>query len=389
MINTKQGKIVELDQVRGLAALMVFFFHAMHSGRTAIGETGWPVSSFAPSAVIWEGHSGVALFMVLSGFVLSYQNFGKELVYRHFLERRVRRIVPLTAVAILIGVCITPDLQISQVLASIFLLQNTSAALKDPAGITGTLWTVSVEFQFYLVVPFLIAAVSAKGFRRFLLPAILFFWIIRLLALAPFEGNGAELHRISYFTMAGRANQFLIGVGLAYLVHLRNPVQSSRWLPMFFGSCISVLLLLWAINLGGGITKFRVWHLILPELEGLVWAVFMISFWMASPVRYAWAKRILGHVATVSFGLYVLHYSVQRTFWARFDGIPGHEYVDNLWAVFLVNSVLALICVGIATLSWRCIEEPFQRTTARRGRDDLHALNGSDPQREDVKVSHG
>ncbi|WP_161796929.1 acyltransferase family protein [Devosia soli] len=360
-------EIYELRQLRGLAALLVFFYHAMHSGRTAIGITGWPVADFPPLAVLWEGHSGVSLFLVLSGFILAIGTFGREFNYARFLERRLRRIVPLTAIVLLFGLYAVQDLDFGQVLASTLLLRNTPAAFNDPSGITGTLWTVSVEFQFYLVAPFIFAAAGDRGLR-FLIPAMFLLFAMKLIVLLPFWDQGKELYRINYFTIVGRANQFLIGVGLAYAVYRRPPDRSKKllWWIALVVSAAAVMFLLWTVNYGGGVTNFRRWHLILPEFEGLVWSAFLVSFWMANPVRWPPAARSLANVGTVSFGLYVLHYAVQRAFWLNFSQIPGSEAVTNLWQVGLINLAVLAFCLALASASWFCIEKPFVNDDKRK-----------------------
>lgn len=47
--------IAELHQLRGLAAILVFVYHSMHSGRAFLGHSGWPVALNPVSAAYGKG----------------------------------------------------------------------------------------------------------------------------------------------------------------------------------------------------------------------------------------------------------------------------------------------------------------------------------------------
>lgn len=350
----------ELLQLRGLAALLVFFYHSTHSARNAGGAEGWPIANNPISAILWEGHSAVALFLVLSGFLLATLAFDRQDTYLQFIERRVRRIFPLMLIVLVFGLYTVKDIDFGQILAAFLMLRNTTASFNDPAGLTGTLWTVAVEFQFYLVAPIIFALTMRGKFARFILPAIALMWLLRMIVLLPLHDNGGELYRISYFTIVGRANQFLVGVGLAYLVFVRPPTRGRHWRIALAVSALLVALFLWAVNFGGGIGTYRAWHVFLPEIEAIVWAFFLLSFWMSNPVRWKPAAEFLKFMGTISFGVYVIHFAVQREFWTlvypKFLGAPSL----NLAAATAVNIGLLAFVSAVAALSWYYIEKPIK-----------------------------
>ena len=73
----------------------------MHSGAAAIGLKGWLFAGTNPlTVVLFEGHTGVALFMVLSGYILASGTFGKDISYAGFLRNRFLRIFPLLIVVL-------------------------------------------------------------------------------------------------------------------------------------------------------------------------------------------------------------------------------------------------------------------------------------------------
>ncbi|QND50989.1 acyltransferase family protein [Phyllobacterium sp. 628] len=79
-----------LDHMRALAAFMVFNWHFLHF------TNGYPVPfEGSPSlfflAILDEGHSGVALFMTLSGYLFAKILDGRSIRYPAFILRRMLR----------------------------------------------------------------------------------------------------------------------------------------------------------------------------------------------------------------------------------------------------------------------------------------------------------
>src|SRR3546814_5733159 len=109
------------------------------------------------------------------------------------------------------------DLSLSELLAPFLLLTNTPIPFKDQTQLTGTLWTITVVFQFYLIAPLLFTFVSRGGILRFLLPAMVLVFAVKLLVLFANRQEPDDLFAISYYSIVGRLNQFLVGIGLAFL----------------------------------------------------------------------------------------------------------------------------------------------------------------------------
>ena len=133
----------ELDGVRAIAAMMVIFFH--------MGQMGIPLRG-----PISFGQSGVDLFFVLSGFLITSillkarpEDWGEV---RKFYVRRSLRIFPLyygyLIVATIFGAGVTGFYWV--------YLQNYRIAMGAPMGEVGHFWSLAVEEQFYLVWPFVV-----------------------------------------------------------------------------------------------------------------------------------------------------------------------------------------------------------------------------------------
>ncbi|HEY3723992.1 MAG TPA: acyltransferase, partial [Acidimicrobiia bacterium] len=145
------------DGLRALAALGVFVFHASVIFRLQ-------TSTFVPSeALRWLsplGTTGVAIFFVISGFLL-YRPFAVATFESRpsprtsqFWKRRFFRIFPAYWVALAFAIWVFADTQVhtlSQGLTTFGLLQNYRAEY-TLLGL-GVAWTLVIELSFYLVLP--------------------------------------------------------------------------------------------------------------------------------------------------------------------------------------------------------------------------------------------
>jgi peptidoglycan/LPS O-acetylase OafA/YrhL len=64
-----------VDHLRGFAAILVAVYHGLHF---LLGLPDWQRLSNPLMIFLYEGHTGVALFFVISGFLFTYGAAGKE-----------------------------------------------------------------------------------------------------------------------------------------------------------------------------------------------------------------------------------------------------------------------------------------------------------------------
>src|SRR5579862_636212 len=150
----------ELDVLRGVAILMVVAFHGLYwSGATSKIHV---VHLLMRATVV--GWLGVNLFFVLSGFLITgilLDTKGKPSYFRQFYLRRSLRILP-AYLATLIALILVRYIQLPQTIVALLFLANYMTALGIPGGY-GPLWSLSVEEQFYLLWPALVAKVSVRA----------------------------------------------------------------------------------------------------------------------------------------------------------------------------------------------------------------------------------
>ncbi|HEV2676081.1 MAG TPA: acyltransferase [Aliidongia sp.] len=352
----------EVDQLRGIAALLVFFYHGfqLFGARLAHGAVfdpskHWVISRNPIIATIEEGHSGVGLFIVLSGFILSIGTVGRPMSYGKFLLARILRIYPLLLVFAIVAFAVAPT-DLSNMIATI---QPFGASNAQRGNLVAMFWAVAVEFQCYLIFPFLILFSDRFG-TRFLVQIIAS--AIALRCLAVFS-EGAIARDISYWTVVGRIDQFCLGMIAArlYLLHgWRERVGRLVFLPV----AIAVLLILWVFNRAGGWPLASHWKLLWPTVEGGFWAVFVLCYLRIGPSLPALLSRPLTQLGVVSYSLYLVHFTVINLCIANglYLRMTGTGYYDALLTTAFVAVPIAL---GISLLLYDTIEKPFMQLRPR------------------------
>lgn len=167
----------ELDGVRGIAVLLVVLYHLQ--GYAGVGNNRTPYGYFASI-----GWSGVDLFFVLSGFLITgilLDSRSQEKYFQKFYARRILRIFPLYYLVVagvfiagppllryfsrgaLIDNLVKPG---SQIFAWTFTLNipfafdyNRISRLLHP------LWSLSIEEQFYLIWPLTVFLLKPRTLR--------------------------------------------------------------------------------------------------------------------------------------------------------------------------------------------------------------------------------
>lgn len=172
----EQARIAALDGVRGIAILLVLVMHGLYIGPLL----GLDVAAHPYARLAWLGWSGVDVFFVLSGFLITgilVRSKGSRHYFRNFYVRRALRIFPLyyLVIGLLLFVLARPATTGGEKLSYLLYYQNIRYALfgeqvMDPARLIT--WSLAIEEQFYLVWPALVALVSTRALRGICLAVI-------------------------------------------------------------------------------------------------------------------------------------------------------------------------------------------------------------------------
>lgn len=359
MKSTNFGYIPALDHLRGFAAVLVLFFHGSHfiSHKLAYGTpydpANWPRTGNPFSALVIEGHTAVSLFFLLSGFVFTVGSLKKKLNYVGFYRNRLLRTYPLFLFFLILGIAFNSEsFDFFALLQTLFFMANSDSAINGGA-FTYVFWSIAVEWHFYLLFPLLLLAVQRWGWQA-LLSLILIFLLLRIAAYFA----GADMRNLSYYSIAGRIDQFLLGM-LAGVYYRDHFVAGKRLDYVAIGGAGLVLVLLYGFNrLGGGAVNNYLW-IFWPTLEAAAWGIFLIGYLSIARHFYDWVGKALVAVGTISYSIYMGHYVVLDYFLRR-DWDSLLRLSDPLATAVLNTLVLMLpLVLLLAGLTYFCVERPF------------------------------
>jgi peptidoglycan/LPS O-acetylase OafA/YrhL len=343
----------EVDHLRAFAALLVLFYHGFQLiGAQLVHDASfnlsfWVVASNPVISVIEEGHSGVALFIVLSGFILSLGAIGKAIDFRKFLAARVLRIYPMFMVCLVVAASSSP----TNLIAVITSLLPLNLGEGVGGSFTSMFWAVAIEFQCYLVFPFLLAFSNARG-TRFLFQVIIVALVMRLLAVLV----GASPRDLSYWTVVGRIDQFCLGMIAArwYVEKDWNHLRAAWFIP----AASVAFVMLWQFNRIGGFPLVAPWKIAAPTIEGAVWAFFIVAYLAFGRALPPQLSKPAARLGEISYSLYLMHFVVIYAIIQRglYVHLTGNGYYDALATTLLVALPAT---AAIAILTHNTVELPF------------------------------
>lgn len=360
MRSTNRPYLYPVDALRALAAMLVVLYHSTQLVSARIAHPGrnfslsdWPYSRNPLKTLVYEGHTGVALFMVLSGFIFTNGTLGRHIQYRSFLVNRLLRIYPLYLILVVLALSLAPrSFTLSALIQTVLPLASFGGPLVVGGAWGAMFWAVSVEFQFYLIFPLLLSLLNRFG-PSVLVRLIAAFAVLRVLAVV---GTPAlNINNIFYFSIIGRIDQFLFGMLIAW-VYMRH--RSWLGVPVLVLSSVSALAMLWAFNQLHGYAHPAAWRAVWTDVEGAVWALFVGSFTHVFTHRRGLVMRASAAVGTTSFSIYLLHFVVVSRI-ASTSGWPLH-WAGPVSSAFLTGVLLVVpVVLAVAFITYQSIERPF------------------------------
>lgn len=352
----------EIDGLRALAVLPVVLFHAK------LGFSG--------------GYIGVDVFFVISGFLIS-SLIWKDLeegsfTFAGFWERRIRRLVPAIAVVVLtvmaVGwfVLLPMDLDSlgeasasqAALIANVHYWSDSGyfAAAADEKPLLHT-WSLAVEEQFYLFMPFVLwflHRTTRLRNRRSILAAL------GTICCASFAISCLQVNRhpdAAFYLLPSRAWELMLGAMVAFAPrpyhgsrnHGRQNhslQQSTPWLRELY-SLIGLALMVVPIFWYDTTTRFPGIAAAFPCLGTamFIWANTRASSTeKASLLARLLSLRPLVFLGAISYSLYLWH-------WPLF---AFANYL-SIWPVgYQTRLILVIVSFGLAVLTWRYVETPFR-----------------------------
>ena len=345
----------ELDSVRGVAILMVLFYHGFFWSNGLQGLTG--LSRFFVGLTRF-GWLGVNLFFVLSGFLITgilWESRGDSHYFRRFYIRRALRILPALYALLLLLILIGYPGRTYLLLSFLYLSNLTplwGIGMSYPV-----LWSLAVEEHFYLLWPAVVRKLSSGNLARTLLAIILVEPIVRAVSFA--FGWQQGLASYTWYFADGLA------VGAALALYVRSPQASRAGLARVSGGLIALASFMLLIGAPFGILTYL--HLVGAALQ-LTAANFLFTGLLGMTLllgtsRFSFLVTPLGlrFFGNISYGLYLIHWmafywydAIIRIHWPGL--FPSHGRFGIMMLRFALAGGAAII---IAALSRRYFEEPF------------------------------
>ena len=349
----------DIDGLRALAVLPVLLFHADLQFR--------------------GGFVGVDVFFVISGYLIT-QIIERDLKARRFsvlafYQRRVRRIFPalfvMFAVSTLVAYAVLVPSELkdfgktllaSSAFSSNILFNRWSgyfAPNSEHAPLLHT-WTLSVEEQFYVGWPLLLAAFSLPAASKWKIPATLSILLGSLMLSAYWvttEPNAA------FYLLPSRAWELGLGALLAL-----SPVSAIlRRLPRTVASIASltgISLLATAVMTFDKVTPFPGFAALLPCMGAAL--IIAAGEGGTSIGGRILSLRPLVGIGLISYSLYLWHWPIL---------VFGHLLANRPLQAVERGGLLGLTFVA-AWLSWRFVESPFRHAQVARAGNGTWVLGG-------------
>jgi peptidoglycan/LPS O-acetylase OafA/YrhL len=368
------GQIPALDGLRGAAILLVLLHH-----QTLLPLAEGPAADQWFARLLHFGWSGVDLFFVLSGFLITgllLDAKGAPGYFRNFYARRTLRIFPLYYAVVFFSLVVLPNLPAGLLPAQkaanfgridgdelwywLYLSNFAIAAAGEwRHAILDISWSLAIEEQFYLIWPLVVSRLGRDALLRVCAGLVVLAPLCRL-ALA--WGGANEL--APYVLTPARVDTLAIGAFLA--IASRDPGGLARLLPAAraVGAALAVGLVVWFVA-AGGIQPFATAFLVLG-FSGVAAAfgallALTVSAAPGSLLHGVFTWRVLRSFGKYSYALYLFHLPLRAVVRdvgftpASLPAVAG-SLIPGQIAFYAVSTALAFLA---AVASWYFYESRF------------------------------
>ena len=341
-----QNYIKHLDGLRAVAIFGVIIYHAK--------------IYFTSEPFLKGGFLGVDLFFVISGYLMTSiiyeQSKNNNFSFKKFILKRIRRIFPAILFICIVSLpfiyfhIMPKDLieQIKSILSSIFFFSNFfySYISQEYAAESSLLkpfihtWSLSVEMQFYVILPLIIILVIKKDlslFKTFLILIIIFF-ICSLFSNIYFQD-------LNFYNSISRLWEFLFG-GLVYLIQKKNFKINQN--NSFINSLIilSFFTIIFYFIIFDTDLFFKTW-LLIPFVfcSGI-----LIFFKENNLMNKLFNLNLISYIGKISYSLYLTHFPIFA--FSRITDFTKGNFEKKIY--------LGILIILVSIILYKFIETPFR-----------------------------
>ena len=361
-----------LDGLRGVAALLVVFYHIFEG--LSFAEGGTLITT------INHGYLAVDFFFILSGFVIGYaydDRLGKTMTLGNFFKRRLIRLHPMIIMGAVLGVifyclqgCVKWDgthvatsMIMLALLCALFFIPATPGAGYDIRGngemfpLNGPSWSLFFEYIGNILYAVFIHRLSNKA-----LTVLVFLLGIGLAWFALFDVAGYGMIGVGWtldgVNFLGGSLRMLFPFSLGMLLS-RNfkpvKVRGAFWI------CSIVLLALFCVPYIEGNSPIC-WNGLFEAI--CILFIFPVLVWIGASGKTTdkHSTQICKFSGDISFPLYAVHYPVMYLFYAWLIDNKYYTF-GEVWPVALIVYIGSIL---LAYLCLKCYDEPVRKWLSRK-----------------------
>lgn len=329
----------DIQGLRAIAFLLVFIFHL---------NNHW----------LSGGFLGVDLFFVISGYLMTTITINdiekNKFSFITFFEKRFKRILPaylffLLIISILGSLTfIYTDiykLRLS-IIKAIKFISNLYFSTGDSyfgAKLSENpllhTWSLSIEMQFYLILPFVLVF-----FKKHLLP-IFITLIIIITAYSTYEIFFTDNQQNIYFSLISRIPEFLIGS--VYSIVFKNGLDFSRQKNSVIAICSFLALIICSFYYTEE-TPFPGILALIPCIAGA-----NILVLKNNTISDILSNKVLVYIGELSYSLYLWHWGI----------IALIRYINGVYELTPTEVIFIIILTfAISWFSYNFLENRFRKT---------------------------
>ncbi len=315
---------MELDALRGVAAMAVVIFHYTTRYDELFGHKKQNYLGFE------YGYLGVNLFFIISGFVI-FMTLTRINSLKEFAKRRALRLYPAYIVAVVITFMAVRvyDLKgrgvsLGEAIINLTMLQGHILI----PHVDGAYWSLTVELTFYLIMGLvLFLGLSNK------ITTISLLWLVTSggIMIISDMSNQRLTTFVEYLAISNYSHLFIAGI-MFYLIRQKGQVKHH----MMILACLMYEYVFIDINSNFFVTIF-----------------FMLFYLLVNNKLNFLNMKPLVFLGTISYSFYLVHQNI------------GYIVINIMEKYGLINEVFLVIpvtiSVGLATLLTFYVEKPIRK----------------------------
>lgn len=331
---------IGIEFARGIAALMVLLCHY-----ASIITPDRTVLTF-----LW---TGVDLFFVISGFVFAKLIVSSKVDIGYFFIRRIFRVIPLYFVVLMVYFFLKAEHpeKLTFLLNHLLFLHTTNTK-EEAFYFNPAFWSLPVEMEFYLFIPFL--AILAR-FKHSLIYLFIIAIVFKAFIAYNMTPNVIDIYQKLDYHLSAILPEFMLGIFLYQFIHVLDTYSNRRKLLInitaaTFGFFLLTLLTIFFVRYGDeGLQQYKMFGGFFGLLCAFAYTCLLLPLTL---IKLAKDTNIFSRLAfligSISYPVYLFHNASPQIIKSMGWDIQG-------MGLFITSIVLTIFA---SILLHRLIEEP-------------------------------